>query len=109
MLVYGFDLGDEESYPWFDTDEADASLSEAGIEGIEFTEHCSDSFSQTVMAANIIRAYRGHPVGVDLVDLVEAPSVNGWSVKLITAAKALGIDLKGQEPHWFLCSWWDGA
>lgn len=76
--------------------------------GVEFDSYCSDGYPMFVLAAkgSVLTAYRGDCKHVDMVDLVEAPSVNGWDDKLRAALAVLGMTPTQERAQWLLCSWW---
>lgn len=76
--------------------------------GVEIESYCSGDYSMLMLAArgSIMTAYRGDCHTVDMVALVEAPSVNGWDDKLRAALEVLGLTPTQERAQWLLCSFW---
>jgi hypothetical protein len=74
--------------------------------GVEFKGYCSDSYTSYVLAAKVIKAYRGDCPAVDFEALTREAVEGRYDEKLAAAIQALGITPKQTQPAWLLCSYW---
>jgi hypothetical protein len=126
ILAYGYNLGgDDDGWAFQQTDkyggiqldwfhpgydfieEAQHRLEHAGQAdlGVEFESYCSFDHTMWILAAKIITANRGVVKDVDMVELVEAPHVNGWDAKLAAPLNILGLTPTQDKPRWLLVSY----
>jgi hypothetical protein len=133
LLAYGYDLGGPDNewkvqetdrwggltVPWYNADPEDDGdgddfvetakrvLAEAGVAGVRFESHCSDSSTSVLLAAAVTTARRGAPVVVDLNDITRRQLAADWYGLLAAALHALGLTPTQGAPAWLLASYTD--
>lgn len=72
---------------------------------VKVETHCSVEYPMYLLAAHVLRAWRGQPKFPDLAELDRQRVAEDWDGKLAAAVKALGWTMDG-PPRWILCSDW---
>lgn len=137
MLMYGYDLGSDES-GWKVQqlnedgeltvgDEAESVLlaavgftetdwradgyhermreAKARI-GVTFERHCSADYPEHVIAAHVIKVYRGKSKPIDFAALRAQAAAEDWDGRLASALATLGLKPTQERPQWLLASYW---
>ncbi|WP_431881702.1 hypothetical protein [Micromonospora chalcea] len=73
---------------------------------LEALRHRHGDHPMYVLAARVVRAWRGDVVAVDFAALERERAERRWDERLISACQVLGITPTQGTPSWVLCSYW---
>lgn len=76
--------------------------------GFELLHHRHGEHPMYVLAAKVVRAWRGDVVPIDFAELERERVEQEWDRQLTEACQVIGITPKQGKPRWVLCSYWSG-